>query len=800
MAKSTRRSTAKSVRTGTAKSTKRVGAKANDDPARPTIVYIHGIGEQPPRAECKVSWDIALFGRDMRERTRMAYWCDIRHPDVERPRTRALGRSTDGLGENDAPIEIAALLREAKLSSKNARGAEAYAEALADTLAKNAASSSDVRTRSVHAKFLPIPRSWREALTKSLTKSLIKDTAAYFYDAVQREAMRQRLRDELRAVGGPIVLVSHSQGTIISYDVLTELKGELPIKHWITLGSPLGVQEVQDNLRRLGGLGTPLPAPRGVGAWNNFADLLDPVALDKGLAQDFKGEPAVDDTMVVNADTLSFSNFNPHSSTGYLRTKAVRKCVEHSLGAASDRMATFFIARDVQSVDGDELGRRAVLIEIRDEKAFASAASLQRKEALDKEPLADGIAAARRKPRAALDSLDERREAIVVALKQAAGESSEDELGIERLRRFVAARLTMPELATLALREHELPIYSIWRNSKKRTLLHRSADVVQAPAAQIAYKALGRNINWAVLDTGVQSDHPHFNGRIDKLWDCTVRGALKQPLASMSDPDGHGTHVSGIISGRGQQLGRGDIAGIAPEAKLHVYKVLADNGEGDDAWIIKALDHIATTNERASQLVIHGVNLSLGGPFDPENYGCGHSPICQELRRLWRQGVVVCVACGNEGLVTVKTSDGDFDLTTGHSIGDPANLEECLAVGSINADKPHVYGISYFSSRGPTADGRAKPDLVAPGEHILSCSSRYRVKGREEPYAELSGTSMACPHVSGLVAAFLSVRREFIGRPDELKKIVLDNCTSLGRDRYHQGAGMPNLVKMLSNT
>jgi subtilisin family serine protease len=268
----------------------------------------------------------------------------------------------------------------------------------------------------------------------------------------------------------------------------------------------------------------------------------------------------------------------------------------------------------------------------------------------------------------------------------------------------------------------------------------------------------------------------------------------------MTDPDGHGTHVSGIIAGRGRLPDGREMNGVAPRARLRVYRVLDKNGEGDDAWIIKALDHIAATNERASTLVVHGVNLSLGGPFDPEIYGCGHSPICQELRRLWRQGVVVCVACGNEGLLTVKTSDGDFDLTTGHSIGDPANLDECIAVGSVNADKPHLHGISYFSSRGPTADGRVKPDVVAPGERILSCNAAHRANGKAAPYVELSGTSMACPHVSGLIAAFLSVRREFIGRPDAVKRILLDNCIDLGRDRYHQGAGLPNLVRMLANT
>jgi subtilisin family serine protease len=139
-------------------------------------------------------------------------------------------------------------------------------------------------------------------------------------------------------------------------------------------------------------------------------------------------------------------------------------------------------------------------------------------------------------------------------------------------------------------------------------------------------------------------------------------------------------------------------------------------------------------------------------------------------------------------------------ISTDLSIGDPANLEEAIAVGSVNADKPHVFGISYFSSRGPTADGRAKPDVVAPGERIASCDAAFARRKKSSWYREDSGTSMAAPHVSGLIAAFLSVRREFIGRPDMVKRILLDNCTDLGRDRYHQGAGLPNLMRMLSST
>lgn len=208
-------------------------------------------------------------------------------------------------------------------------------------------------------------------------------------------------------------------------------------------------------------------------------------------------------------------------------------------------------------------------------------------------------------------------------------------------------------------------------------------------------------------------------------------------------------------------------------------------------------------NEKAGKLVIQGVNLSLGGSFDPSVFGCGHTPLCQELRRLWRQGVLVCLAAGNEGYAMLESESGVIPANMDLSIGDPANLEEAIAVGSIHKTNPHTYGVFYFSSRGPTADGRMKPDLVAPGENILSASHKWATKATksaDDYYVEMSGTSMATPHVSGLLAAFLSTRKEFIGYPDRVKAILLEHCTDLGRDTYIQGKGMPNLVKMLMNT
>lgn len=520
--------------------------------------------------------------------------------------------------------------------------------------------------------------------------------------------------------------------------------------------------------------------PEGVGQWLNFADPLDPVALDKGLGNDFAPRHFIRDRLVMNERT---PGGNPHSSLGYLSDPTVRREVTSDLHV--DALNRFLVARDVAAGLGAAPSeRQPVLIEILQPGYPAlgeSKTELAKREAASgKATLADRVAAT--------------ATALERTVHARSGAAAVEAARIDPLRRFVAARLTPHEVLDVTQNHRDLHVYKIWKSTIKSKLLNRSAQVVQADAARSSYGALGQGVAWAILDTGVQADHPHFaaNGNLVDVWDCTQRGAPKR-LDKAKDRDGHGTHVAGILAGASPDDHEPRLAGIAPRAQLHVYKVLDDQGSGEDAWIIKALDHIAQRNENSVSMQIHGLNLSLGGPFDSTVYGCGFSPICAELRRLWRSGVVVVVASGNEGKVDVETSDGEIELNSPMSIGDPANLEDCIAVGSVNADKPHLYGISPFSSRGPTADGRLKPDVVAPGERILSCNQNHR----HGLYRVDSGTSMAAPHVSGLLAAFLSARREFLGRPDELKALLLRTCTDLGRDRYHQGHGMPNLMKML---
>ncbi len=203
-------------------------------------------------------------------------------------------------------------------------------------------------------------------------------------------------------------------------------------------------------------------------------------------------------------------------------------------------------------------------------------------------------------------------------------------------------------------------------------------------------------------------------------------------------------------------------------------------------------------------LRVQGVNLSIGYEFDAEMFACGQSPLCVEVDRLVKSGVVVVVAAGNTGYGRVNAQQRQAKVGLSNTINDPGNAALAITVGATHRDSPHIYGVSYFSSKGPTGDGRLKPDLVAPGERITSCAAgRWLVKnGGNVPdevpgYVDDTGTSMAAPHVSGAIAAFLSIRREFINRPDEVKRIFLQSATPLGRERYFEGHGLLDLMRSI---
>jgi serine protease AprX len=374
-------------------------------------------------------------------------------------------------------------------------------------------------------------------------------------------------------------------------------------------------------------------------------------------------------------------------------------------------------------------------------------------------------------------------------------------------------------------------IFHIWPDFEVSACINKSIATVKADAAQNSFSAHGGGITWAVMDSGINKDHQHFkkysnvdsNSPLHK--DFTLDGA-----GPFDDANGHGTHVAGIIAGEWrvmpdapvqerpiavsrylkengdtefQEIRLEAAAGMAPRCQLVSLRVLDENGKGSVSNLIAAIAHVQEKNGYGRRLAIHGVNMSLGYNFEPEWFACGQSPLCVEVDRLVKTGVVVVVAAGNTGYGTLKSTIGATTAGMGLTINDPGNADLAITVGSTHRDMPHVYGVSYFSSKGPTGDGRLKPDLVAPGEKIISCATgilkEEGAKGRTCDYVETSGTSMAAPHVSGVIAAFLSIRGEFIGKAERVKELFLSSATDLRRDRYFQGSGLVDLMRAIQS-
>jgi subtilisin family serine protease len=404
-------------------------------------------------------------------------------------------------------------------------------------------------------------------------------------------------------------------------------------------------------------------------------------------------------------------------------------------------------------------------------------------------------------------------------------------------------------------KEHRV-IYKIWPDFPVKPLIDRSGATIKADAAGRSYAATGEGICWAVIDSGINVKHPHFgdpqtNPRFRTLThpsvvelhrDFTVPGpqSHENSASALVDNYGHGTHVAGIIAGglAGSDIPKVEVYqnvfesnnndpaqapsqslqkrtvddvsmlhGIAPQCKLVSLKVLDDDGNGRASDVIQALTYIREDiNGDPKLLRIHGVNLSIGYEFEAEMFACGQSPLCLEVDRLVKSGVVVVVAAGNTGYGTLPSLQRQTSVVFSNTINDPGNSDLAITVGATHRDSPHTYGVSYFSSKGPTGDGRLKPDLVAPGERITSCASgKYlesnggQIPDNSHAYIDDSGTSMAAPHVSGAIAAFLSIRREYILKPEAIKKIFMESATTLNRERYFEGSGLVDLMRAIQS-
>jgi hypothetical protein len=232
---------------------------------------------------------------------------------------------------------------------------------------------------------------------------------------------------------------------------------------------------------------------------------------------------------------------------------------------------------------------------------------------------------------------------------------------------------------------------------------------------------------------------------------------------------------------------------MCPDINLYDLRVLGKDG-GDEFSVMAALQFVRFLNLHRDVMAIHGVNLSLSIQHDVLNYACGRTPVCEECTRLIGAGVVVVAAAGNEGYHTMPGAAGATSRNVYQSISitDPGNAEAVITVGSTHRDSPHTFGVSYFSSRGPTGDGRSKPDLVAPGEKIESSVPGDALK-------RMDGTSMAAPHVSGGAALLMARHRELLGGPQRIKEILCRTATDLGREKYFQGSGMIDVLRALQS-
>jgi serine protease AprX len=314
-------------------------------------------------------------------------------------------------------------------------------------------------------------------------------------------------------------------------------------------------------------------------------------------------------------------------------------------------------------------------------------------------------------------------------------------------------------------------VKKIWYDREVKAVLDVASPTVQSP--QLWEQGVtGRGIVVAVLDTGIY-DHPDLYGRIVGFKDFVKN------KTNPYDDNGHGTHVAGDIGSNGSQSGNSYRA-PAPEASLVGVKVLDKDGTGRLSTVIEGIQWCIDNKE---SLGIRILSMSLGSTAI-ESYA--DDPVCQAVEKAWVNGLVVCVAAGNDGpqLKTI-TSPGIDPLVI--TVG---------AADDMDTVTPEDNQAAWFSSRGPTIDGLIKPDLLAPGVNIVSLRSPGSTLDKQNKktridnwYIPLSGTSMATPVCAGVVAQLL--QRDGSLTPDQVKKRLMVNACKLENlDSNTQGAGV----------
>jgi len=295
-----------------------------------------------------------------------------------------------------------------------------------------------------------------------------------------------------------------------------------------------------------------------------------------------------------------------------------------------------------------------------------------------------------------------------------------------------AATMTAAQIEALARRAD---VARIQGRSTAHALLNAAREDYGVELARTTWDVDGSSgggasgtdpVGICIIDTGVWPGHYELDtpGKIAG-WIDYVGGA-----SSPYDDHYHGTHVAAIAAGDG--TGSADAAtfrGVAPAARIWAAKVLDANGSGSD------LDVISGIQWCASQSGVDVISMSLGISGNSD----GSDAVSEASNNAAAAGKVVVVAAGNEG---------DVD----HTIGSPAAAAGVIAVGAAADTSDGGRFLAPFSSRGPTADNRVKPDVVAPGVDVISAF----ISGQDD-FIALSGTSMATPYVAGVIALGLQL-------------------------------------------
>jgi serine protease AprX len=280
----------------------------------------------------------------------------------------------------------------------------------------------------------------------------------------------------------------------------------------------------------------------------------------------------------------------------------------------------------------------------------------------------------------------------------------------------------------------------------------------------------GAGVTVAVLDTGI--------ARVPDLEDAVKARADLTPDRDGSDRYGHGTHMAGIVAGDGAASG-GTWRGVAPDASVVALKVAGWDGSTDVSAVLAGLQWVVS---HRAQYGIRVLNLSFGN----DSYASWlRDPLNLAVQRVWKSGIVVVVAAGNRGSgdgTIAKPGDDPYVLTVG-----AADLR-----GTADRADDVVAG---FSSRGPTPDGIAKPDLVAPGVTIVaprapgSTVDSFRPLARVgEDYFKGTGSSQAAAVVSGIAARLLERRPTLT--PNQVKTILVATADPTLRGQAGAGAGL----------